>query len=254
MQHKIKALLVDDEKNGREVMASLLQYYCPEIMVVGQANSAESAYNEIVGLQPDLVFLDIQMPKEDGFSLLQRFENVPFEVIFVTGFDQYAIDAIRCNALDYLLKPVAIEDLQRAVKKAVTAIEKKESSAAQILHLLHDFEALSKGNKIFAHSGDKVKLLESRDIVYIEADDNYSKIHMKDSAIYITSRHLTEYETYFGDASSFLRISRSHIINVDAVISYSKGYPCSIQMVSGEWFEASRRKKPEVLKRLVGHK
>ena len=254
MQNKIKALLVDDEKNGREVMAALLQSYCPEITVIGQANSAECAYREILMQKPDLIFLDIQMPREDGFSLLQRFESIPFEVIFVTGFHQYAIDAIRCNALDYLLKPVAIADLQRAVRKAVAAIESKAGNGAQIVHLLHDIDELSKGNKIFAHSGDKVLLLNSNDIVYIVADDSYSKIHMKDLGIHITSKHLTEYETFFGESSSFLRINRSQLINVDAVISYSKSDPCTIQMITGEHFEVSRRKKPEILKYLSNYK
>src|SRR6218665_2347263 len=128
MTETVKAVLVDDESGSREVLRGLLQRYFPGIVIAGEADHAQQAYELILEVQPQLVFLDIQMPRGDGFSLLRRFEAVPFEVIFVTSYDQYAINAIRFNALDYLLKPVEIPELKNAVEKVFHRIEKKLSS------------------------------------------------------------------------------------------------------------------------------
>ena len=249
MNDKIKILLVDDEKDSREVMSNLLRHYFPQLEIVGEAANAESAYREIIEKQPDLVFLDIQMPRANGFSLLQQFEEVPFEVVFVTSFDQYAINAIKFNALDYLLKPVEIPDLLQAVERAIKVIDKKQNSSLQIINLLQDIRDDAKNRKIAVHSGDKVKFLSQGEIIYIEADGRYCRIFMKNQEIYVTAKYLKDFESYFGE-SNFIRISKSHIINVSHIMSYSKGDPCIIEMSTGKLFETSRRKKQEVLDRL----
>ncbi|MFT3793111.1 LytR/AlgR family response regulator transcription factor [Flavobacterium sp.] len=250
MNEKIKVLLVDDEKDSREVMAKLLSHYFSEIEIVGQANSAEAAYASIVELKPDLVFLDIQMPKANGFSLLKRFAEIPFEVIFVTSFDQYAVNAIKFSALDYLLKPVEIADLREAVAKAIKIIGKKQSSSLQVINLLHGLEDNVQEKKIAVHAGDKVRFIPSGEVVYIEADGRYCRIFTKSVETYVTAKYLKDFEAYFGDDSAFVRISKTYLLNTAHIESYSKGDPCIIQMVTGNCFEASRRKKQEVLEKL----
>lgn len=249
MDATIKALLVDDEKDSREVLSKLLLKYFPEIEVVGMAANVEKAYFEILQKQPNLVFLDIQMPKSDGFSLLKKFADVPFEVIFVTSFNQYAINAIRFSALDYLLKPVEIPDLKVAVGKAIAAIDAKQNSSLQIVNLLHGLETESE-RKIAVHSGDKVKFISTQHVLYIEGDGRYSRIFTAKGETYITAKNLRDFEDYFGSDSAFVRISKSCLLHTKHIESYSKGEPCIIQMVDGRTFEVSRRRKQQVLERL----
>src|SRR5687768_7808677 len=121
---KINSIIVDDEKNSREVLQTLLAKFCPEVNIVGEAASVKDAYQIISKTNPDLVFLDIEMPMGNGFSLLQKFDTIPFSVIFITSYDHYAINAIKFSAIDYLLKPVETSELKCAVSKAIS--KKKE--------------------------------------------------------------------------------------------------------------------------------
>lgn len=248
MTEKIKILLVDDERNAREVMAQLLSDYFPDAEVVGGSSDVESAYRDVMALKPDLVFLDIQMPKANGFSLLKRFAEVPFEVIFVTSFDQFAINAIKFSALDYLLKPVEIPDLRSAMEKASKVIHEKRNSRLQIVNLLQNLED-SSVQSVAVHSGDKVKFIPSSDIVYIEADGRYCHIFLESDS-YVTARYLKDFEDYFANGT-FIRIGKSHLINASKIVSYSKGEPCIIELKTGKCFEVSRRKKQEVLEKLA---
>ncbi|NQU87375.1 MAG: response regulator, partial [Mariniphaga sp.] len=132
---QIKTIIVDDEKNGRENLAGILKSYCPEVILTGEADSVEKAIPLIQTENPDLVFLDIEMPAANGFQLLEEFQDFKFEVIFVTAYDNYAIQAIRFSAADYILKPIHINDLQKAVDKVSVRIRKKEES--QLLKQLY---------------------------------------------------------------------------------------------------------------------
>lgn len=232
---------------NREVLTSLLKTYIKDVEVIGQAASVDEAFNLIGKLKPDLVFLDIQMPNENGFSLLKRFENeVPFEVVFVTSFNQFAINAIKFSALDYLLKPVEIVDLIEAIEKAKQVIESKKQNNLRVINLIKNLEN-TEDKKIVVHAGEKVKFLDVRMVEYIEADGRYSHIYMMNSDNYITARNLKDFEEYLGEKSDFVRINKSYLLNVKAIESYSKGDPCIIETLNGKVFEASRRKKQEVL-------
>ena len=250
MSDRITALMVDDEKGGREVLRNLIGKFCPEIRIVGEAENVEAAFQQINEKKPQLVFLDIQMPRASGFSLLKQFDPVPFEVIFVTSFDQYAINAIKFSALDYLLKPVEIEDLQQAIKKAVRSIEMKTSSNPQFINLLHNLETDLHDRKIAVHIGENVRLLSEFQIAYIEGDGRYCNISMDNGDSYTTARYLKDFEDYLGQGSSFVRISKSYLLNAKHIRQYSKGEPCIIEMQNGKVFEVSRRKKQEVMEKL----
>ncbi len=247
---KISALLIDDEESSRIVLSNLLKDFFPEIRIVGEAENVDDAYSMVKNLEPQLVFLDIQMPKTNGFSLLKKFETVPFEVIFVTSFDKFAINAIKFSALDYLLKPVEIPDLKDAVNKAIQCIEKKQSKNIQIINLVNSFDVDFKEPKIAVHSGEKVKMLSVHQILYIEADGRYCNIVMHTNEVYVTAKYLKEFEDYLSSRSAFIRISQSLMINVKYIKEYNKGEPFIIGMLDGKCFEVPRRRKTEILERL----
>ena len=249
----ITAILVDDEADNREVLANLLHAYFPEISILGAAASVEEAYGLILKTNPQLVFLDIQMPRANGFNLLKKFDPVPFEVIFVTSYDQYAINAIKFNALDYILKPVEVEDLQETIKKAVHKIGREQRNTLQIVNLLYSLENEANEKKIAVHAAEKVKILNATDIRYVEADGRYCKIFMSAKESYTTAKILKDFEEYLGP-KSFIRISKSLLINTSFIKSYSKGEPFIIEMPENIFFEIPRRKKAEVLEKLLAVK
>lgn len=247
---KIKAILVDDEINSRIVLRSLLKKYADKIDIVDEAKSVDEAYEAIKQHQPQLVFLDIQMPRGDGFSLLTKYDTVPFEVIFVTSYDKYAINAIKFSALDYLLKPVEINDLEDAILRAVKRINEKKSNRPQIINLLHNLTNAPQEHKITVHLSDNVKLIEAKSILFIEADGSYCHVHTAHEGSYITSKYLKDFEDYLGENSTFIRINKSILLNTKYISKYSKGEPCIIEMANGQSFEVSRRKKQEILEEL----
>ncbi|MCW3085803.1 MAG: two component transcriptional regulator, LytTR family [Bacteroidetes bacterium] len=250
MTARIKTILVDDEKDSREVLSKLIGNYFPDIGILGEASNVEEASRLIEQVKPQLVFLDIQMPRASGFNLLQKYEEVPFEVIFVTSYDQYAITAIKFNALDYILKPVEITDLRSAIKKATHNIEKKIDTNSRIVNLLHSLDTDVKDRKFAVHSGEKVKMLSVQNVVCIEADGRYCHLSMNNRENYTTSKYLKEFEDYLEHDPAFIRVSKSLMINVNYIKEYSKGEYCIIEMENGKSVEVARRKKQEVLERL----
>jgi two-component system LytT family response regulator len=246
----LKLLIVDDEQDCREVLCELIGRYFPAIEIAGMAAGAEEAFVLINKTAPDLVLLDIQMPPENGFSLLKRFEKVPFDVIFVTSHDEFALTAIKFNALDYLLKPIDIQELQQAITKALSSRRAAPEQHAQIINLLDQIEGDKKERRLAVHHGEKVKLLQEKDIVFVEAESRYCKIRMANTEQYVIARNLGEFEEYFGESSPFIRISKTYIINAAYIKEYTKGDLFTIQMSDDTVFEVSRRKKPEVLEKL----
>lgn len=246
----ITAVIVDDEERGRKVMRSLLTKFCPEVDVIGEASSANEGYSLCVQKAPQLVFLDIQMPTGNGFTLLERFKDVPFDVIFVTGFDQYAINAIKFSALDYLLKPVEVSELKNAVARAVRSIQVKEDKKVQIVNLLNNINPDASEKRISIHSNDKVVVINAGDIFYVEADGRYCNITTAKAEKYVISKTLKEFEEFFVESPVLVRISKSAMLNVSGIKSYVKEEPYYIEMRDGKLFEISRRKRQEVLEKL----
>lgn len=247
---KIRTLIVDDESKSRLVLSKLISRNFPEIELTGEASNVDEAYDLITQHSPQLVFLDIQMPHSDGFSLLKKFEVVPFEVIFVTSFDHYAITAIKFSALDYLLKPVEVSDLLPAVKKAVERIGKQQKNQPQIINLLRSIDDIPQTHHIAVHVSDSVRIIKETAIVSITAEGNYCTIQTIESEKFTTAKNLRDFELYFGNDSTFVRISKSLMINVKMMVKYSKGEPCIIEMINNEAVEVSRRRKPQVLEKL----
>lgn len=244
----ISAFIVDDEEDGREVLQHLLSAHPESIQVVGQAATAQQAAQMIPELMPDLVFLDVQMPGRNGFDLLADLSPIGFEVIFVTSFAEYALSAIKFNALDYLLKPLDEIELATALAKATSRIAGTGGSGKQIESLLDSLQ--KKPSKIALHRKGQVWLVEICEILYVEAMDNYCQIETQKSGQFIMTRTLTDFVQYLGEGSQFIRISKGVLINTQHIDIYSKGEPCMISMSDGKVFEVSRRKKQEVLAEL----
>ena len=190
------------------------------------------------------------MPKANGFALLKKYENLPFEVVFVTSYDKYAINAIKFSALDYLLKPVDVSDLKDTVAKAITRIAEKSNNKVQIINLLHNLNTGLNEHKVAVHTGEVVRFIEEKDIIYIEADGAYCIVTTVKGERYTIARNLKDFEEYFGEQCDFVRVHRSCFINAKHIKEYNKGEPFIIEMIDGKTFEVPRRKKPEVLERL----
>lgn len=250
MQKKISAVLVDDESNSRIVLRSLLTSFFPEIEILAEASNADEAFELINRFSPQLVFLDIQMPGGDGFSLLKKWELIPFDVIFVTSFDQFAINAIRFSALDYLLKPIEVTDLRHAINKALRNEEQRGNNRILLENLRHSVSNETRERKIAVHVRDKVRLIPVAAIAYLLADASWSHLITAEGERYIISKNLKELEELLAEDSGFIRAHKSYIINVRFITEYSKGEPCMITMKDGKVFEIARRKKREILDRV----
>jgi two-component system, LytTR family, response regulator len=232
----LRAILIDDERKPRELLKMLLRKHCPEVEVIAESEDAETGLSEIRLKKPDLVFLDINLKGDTGIQMLKRTEKIDFEVIFVTGHDQFALDALRLNAVDYILKPPDPGLLKSAVKKAGERINAQVRNS-NIVHIINIYEESEEDKFISAHVNE---------IIFAEAINNYTSIQTG-AAQHVLSKSLGEIEEMLSPSGLFIRISKSILINAAQVKQYSKDEPAIITMNGGREFEASRRKKTEVL-------
>jgi len=224
---KLRALIVDDEEFARKNLVMMLEEFCPEIEVIGEAERKDQAKSIIESSQPDVVFLDIRMPSNaEGFELLDEIEEKNFQVVFVTAFKDYAIRAFNASAVYYLLKPIDIEELQLAVRKLVETraiySENPESYNTYFSSLrnLSDNLLRNKPNNRIAVSHTKgLKIIEDDTILHLEASGNCTTIYFKDGSRYLDTRTLKTYENIL-DPAKFSRIHKSHIINLNELTEY----------------------------------
>jgi two-component system, LytTR family, response regulator len=242
----MRALLIDDEQSNRVLLNNMLKKHCPGINILGDADSASLAYQKIKELKPDLIFLDIKMQNQNGFDLLRQFDNIDFSIIFVTGFDEYAIKAFEFNAVDYILKPLDHSKLISAVQKAEA---NHYASSANVIRFVHSLEEKTNYiKKIAIHGKDKVHVIDLNHIVHISADRGYSEIFDINKQRHISAKPLSDYEELLKPFKNFIRVNKSSIINSQHLHSYTKGSDCVILMNDcDKEFEVSRRKKTEIL-------
>ncbi len=240
----LNALIVDDEVLGAKTLESLLKMHCSNVNVMGIVHSADDAEKSITGISPDVVFLDIEMPFANGFDLLQRFKSHPFEVIFTTAYNEYAVKAIKHNALDYLLKPIIPEELVAAVKKCE---EKKGKDGGGLKNLEKIISTLSqKVHKLPVPSPEGIVYLDPDNIVYLQGDINYTHIHLIQGNKITSSKTLKDFETQLSP-KQFFRVHKANIINLSYVSKYIKGDGGEVIMSEGSSLEVSRHKKAELL-------
>jgi two-component system LytT family response regulator len=241
----IKAIIIDDEDHCRATLFMQLIRYCPEVKVVAECSSATEGLKAIVEQSPDLVFLDVEMPHMNGFEMLEQLPAILFEVIFTTGYDVYAIKAIRFSALDYLLKPINKDDLRKSVAKIS---REKENLMAQQLNIL--FQKLK--NQLFLQKiafptfqGFEVVPLDT--IIRCEADNNYTYVFLKNNKKLLVSRTLKEIDELL-EGHPFLRIHQSHIVNLNEIVRYIRGEGGYVVMSDDSTVNVSRSRKDELLK------
>ncbi|PQB05125.1 LytR/AlgR family response regulator transcription factor [Aureitalea marina] len=237
----LKTIIVEDEATSREILKGYLGKYCPQVEILGEAENVEQALQLIRGTSPDLVFLDVEMPYGNAFDLLDQVGERSFETIFVTAYDQYAIDALNAHAAYYLLKPISIDKLIEAVDY-VKAIRQKEAELAEKV-LKPKSEVTSGKMTIPVQSGFEV--LEIGDILYCQADDNYTHIFTTDR-----KKLVSKTLKYFEDAlngNGFVRVHKSYLVNVGAITQYRKGKGGSVVLNNGKEIMVSPARKKELL-------
>lgn len=208
----MKTIIIEDEKKNRIQLKNLLLKHCPQLQLIGEAVNAAQGISLIRSLEPELIFLDIQMPERSGFDMLADLGEYNFEVVFVTGFDQYGIEAIRFSALDYLLKPVNPEELIRAVSKAELKNKKKQTQE-QILNLFSVLKNPKKsGNRIALPLMKEIRFVDPEDIIRCEAANNYTQFYLQNAEKLLVSKGMFEYEGMLRDYH-FIRCHQSHLVN-----------------------------------------
>jgi two-component system LytT family response regulator len=241
----VTAIIIDDEPKGRSALKQKLQDYCRDVELLGEAESGEEGIRLIEKHRPAIVFLDIEMPRMDGFEMLHHLEVKNFHLIFTTAYDQYAIKAIRYAAFDYLLKPIDIEELQSAVSKishqSPVYTEKKLATLEQNLLEKNAFK------KIAIPTLDGLLFFNIADIIHLTASSNYTTIHFNNLPKLTASKTLKDFEELL-PPDMFFRSHHSHIINLNYIKRYIKGDGGQIEMQNGDYVDVARRKKDEFLK------
>lgn len=245
---KIRAILVDDEINNLDNLSHLLNNYCPEVQVLAVASSADEGREIILQFQPDLVFLDIQMPHKSGFDLLRSLAKYEFEVIFVTAYDQYGIQAVKFAAIDYLLKPINIEELQSAVARV---FERKQLRARnlQLENLMLHIQQQSDDHRIALPTQKEIRFIPIKQILRCESSNNYTLFFLENKEKLIISKPIYEYEDLLKDYS-FLRCHQSHLVNRRFVKSWVKEDGGYLRLEDGSRIPVSRNKKDMVRQQL----
>lgn len=240
----IRALIIDDEISTIRVLQILIERFVPEITEVHTASGGMAGLEKIRVLQPDLVFLDIEMPEMDGFDLLRQIPQPGFEVIFVTAFSHYAIQAIRFSAFDYILKPVDLNELQQAVARFILQKKEPGDAAPRYRNLLQNLHTRDAGQfTLSIHTSEGTHFLPLSDIVRCEADGNYTCFYLSNKKRVIASRPLGEFEVLL-DPVQFRRVHKSYLVNRAHVKSLL--HQGALLMSDGANVEVSRRKMTEV--------
>jgi two-component system LytT family response regulator len=245
----ISALIVDDEPNNVIILANLLQDFCPKVTVIGDAGNVPKAEALIRETGPDLVFLDIEMPYGSGFDLLDKLRPVNFEIIFVTAFNEYTLRAFRYSALDYLLKPINISELQQSVNKAEQNIQLKNFDRRLDSFLENFKRSVSDIPKIALPGKNGVVFIPMTDIIRCEGSRGYTSIFIRNKGKIISSKNMKEYEALLPE-EKFYRVHNSHLVNISCISGYQRGRGGYIEMEDGAVIEVAVRRKDELMVRL----
>lgn len=244
----ITAVIIDDETKSREVLKRLLQEVDLDLDIIGEGDSVESGFEVINNKKPQLVFLDVEMLDGTGFNLLEKFDQIDFSLIFTTAYDKYAVKAFKYSAIDYLLKPIGIEDLEDAVFEVKKGIDIELNYHAQIKALINNSKETS-NKKLAIKGATKIDFIAVDDILYCEAEGSYCNITMADGVKITASKPLKHFDTILDEHNIFFRISKSCLINLKYIKSYIKTKEL-VELQNGAMVELSRRRKKEFLEQM----
>ncbi|HEY9340817.1 MAG TPA: LytTR family DNA-binding domain-containing protein [Hanamia sp.] len=243
---QLKAILVDDELPSLQNLEQKIIEFCPDIHIIATAQKPEDAIQLIEQMHPDVVFLDIEMPRMNGFKMLEQIKEKDFDIVFTTAYNHYAIDAVRISAFDYLVKPVAVQDLQDTVARLLKSQNKQTPEKLDVLRQ-NLSDSRSQSDKITISTNEGVEFYEINQIVRIESSSNYSKIYFKDGKNILVTKLLKDFEEILLPYR-FFRIHNSHLINLSYIKKYIRGDGGQVVMQNNEVIDVSRRKKEEFLK------
>jgi two-component system, LytTR family, response regulator len=243
--NKIAAIVIDDEKNGRENLFNSLLKYCPEVEVVAEADSVLSGIEAIQKYAPELIFLDIEMPDGKGFKVLEFFPEPNFDVIFVTAYDHYAIDAIRFSALDYILKPINVLDLRAAINRLG---QRKKKNRQLISQFIQNADSVLSEKKLALYTSDKIEFHKVGQIIRCQSDGNYTNFYFAGGSTLLVSKTLNDFEEIL-EGYGFIRTHKAHLVNLMFVSAFHKNDGGYLKMTDNSLVPVSRRRKEEVLER-----
>lgn len=236
----IRAIIVDDEQKARNVLQALIADHLPDLEVVDLAEDVPNAVRSINRHHPDVVFLDVEMPGYNGFQLLDFFDQIDFNIIFTTAYSEYAIQAFQVSAVDYLLKPLQIEQLESAVEKL------KQRNVQQNRELLENLKGNIQSNtiqKVALPTSSGILFVKPQDIVYLKAEGSYTNFFLDGGKQILVSRKIKEFETALNEQLKFYRPHRSYIINADRITEYIRSDGGSVAMDNGDTVPISRESK-----------
>lgn len=242
-----KVLIIDDENRTRQLIAKMIESFGLDVETIPEGENVQSGIAAIEKYDPDIVFLDIQMPDGTGFDVLASIPNKTFEVIFITAHEEFAIKAIKFSALDYLLKPVDTTELKAALEKALVTIEER-SEPSQFDALQKNIQPSEK-RRLVLKTQESVHVVELDQIIRCEADRNYTSFFLLDNKKILVSKTLKEYETLLS-GHNFLRVQQSHLVNIDYVDRYDKKNGGAVVMKDGSEVPLSPAKRDLFFKRL----
>ncbi|CAM1346260.1 LytR/AlgR family response regulator transcription factor [Tenacibaculum crassostreae] len=238
---KLKTIIVEDEAISIDILRNYIAKYCPNVELVGEASNIEEAQKLIDKNDLDLVFLDVEMPFGNAFDLLEKIENRTFEVVFVTAYDHYAIEALNNQATYYLLKPISIDELIKAVNLVAEIKEKESELESSVLTP----KIAANSSKITIPTQDGFEVINSKDILFCKADDNYTELYFETTKK-LVSKTLKYFEDVLNDGS-FVRIHKSFLVNANEIVKYKKGKGGSVVLSNGKEIMVSSSKKANLL-------
>lgn len=243
----LRSVIIDDEENSSAALKGKLETYVPEVRIDAICNNGADGIEAIESLHPDIVFLDIEMPKMNGFNMLQQITYRDFELIFVTAYDHYAIKAIRFSALDYLVKPVEVGELKQSIAKVIEQRQQKQSNQRLTLLMENLREKMQQLQRIAVPTSSGLEFVKLDLIVYLEASINYTHLFLSDQRKFTVSRTLKEFEELL-PSDTFIRIHNSHIINKNFAERYIRGDGGQVVLSNGVVLDIAKRKKMDFLK------
>ncbi|MEO6187392.1 MAG: LytTR family DNA-binding domain-containing protein [Ginsengibacter sp.] len=247
---KIKAVIIDDELNSLQNLRQKIEEFCPQIQVLASTQKPEQGILIIKEMRPDVVFLDIEMPRMSGFRMLEQIGEYDFDIIFTTAYNHYSIDAIRISAFDYLVKPIGIDELQKAVERLDKTFNRHTKEKIDILKRSLD-ENKNQEDKIAISTTEGIEFISIKNILHIDSKSNYSKIYLSEGKTLLVSKILKDFEEIL-TPYNFYRIHNSHLINLTHIKKYIRSKGGQVMLQDGTLIDISRRKKEEFLKMISG--
>ncbi len=244
MNNKMRTLIIDDEPDAVNALKIIIEEFIPELNVIGSFSDPLQARDEIPKMNPELVFLDINMPGLSGFELLESLQNRNFKTIFITAYDEYAIKAFKYSAVDYILKPIDIDELVAAVKRATNVNNPSTEQTDNKYKKLFESIRNDRPQKLVVSTYEGIYYIDAEDVIYIQADGNYSKLIFKETEPLFVAKGLKEFEELL-PTSNFFRNHHSFLINLNFVRKYTRVEGGSVEMINGDQIPLARRKKNE---------